>query len=280
MSENQPKQSPKSGLAIGYLALSFAAGLLFVYSVGAYIPNDETAESPAPSTPKAAETAPATDAAVSPTAEPAPEAELARAQEQLEQEMATTRQRMDRLEESLVSLERDQAAAFENAHRRLAAELADLVRASRPATEEGPEAQEESAPAASLEEELAMLEPRQTPDGLRISLAESELRFAPGSADLPDGRPATLAKVAELLSERPDVRILLRGHTDSQGSATGNLELSERRALAVKTLLAASGIEETRIRAEGLGEGVPIATNETEEGRARNRRVDIYLTQP
>lgn len=70
----------------------------------------------------------------------------------------------------------------------------------------------------------------------------------------------------------------VEGHTDSTGADAYNLDLSQRRATAVKGALAGSGLPESEIRAQGLGESDPIESNETEEGRAQNRRVVIVIT--
>ena len=70
----------------------------------------------------------------------------------------------------------------------------------------------------------------------------------------------------------------VEGHTDSTGADAYNLDLSQRRATAVKGALTASGLPDREIRALGMGESDPIETNETEEGRAQNRRVVIVIT--
>jgi OOP family OmpA-OmpF porin len=74
------------------------------------------------------------------------------------------------------------------------------------------------------------------------------------------------------------VRIEVRGHTDATGSAESNRVLSEKRALAVRDYLIAQGVSADRITARGFGEDFPIAPNDTREGRAKNRRVEIHRT--
>jgi outer membrane protein OmpA-like peptidoglycan-associated protein len=76
---------------------------------------------------------------------------------------------------------------------------------------------------------------------------------------------------------QPGLRIEISGHTDSLGPQAINLTLSEKRATAVKNYLIAHGVASDRLRAEGYGEFNPIATNETEEGRAKNRRVEFKV---
>jgi outer membrane protein OmpA-like peptidoglycan-associated protein len=73
--------------------------------------------------------------------------------------------------------------------------------------------------------------------------------------------------------------IRIEGHTDSSGSSNANLALSQKRAEAVRDALVASGVEASRITVVGLGSERPVAANDTAEGRARNRRVDIILEE-
>ncbi|MEJ2236180.1 MAG: OmpA family protein [Syntrophobacterales bacterium] len=87
-----------------------------------------------------------------------------------------------------------------------------------------------------------------------------------------------LKQMAELMKTYPDTTVVIEGHTDSRGSATRNLEISQRRAQSIKKYFAnALGIAPERITAEGLGDTRPIASNETSEGRRKNRRVLVIL---
>jgi OOP family OmpA-OmpF porin len=92
----------------------------------------------------------------------------------------------------------------------------------------------------------------------------------------PEGQKI-LDRLVAFLKENPDKKVDLEGHTDSIGSEKYNQGLSERRAASVKTYLAKKGIDAARIAARGFGETKPIAENKTEEGRAKNRRVEIKL---
>jgi OOP family OmpA-OmpF porin len=84
---------------------------------------------------------------------------------------------------------------------------------------------------------------------------------------------SVLRDVADRLAERPNVRVRVIGHTDSRNSAAYNLDLSQRRAEAVVSFLIDQGISPRRLVAVGRGESEPIASNNTEQGRAENRRV-------
>ncbi len=100
--------------------------------------------------------------------------------------------------------------------------------------------------------------------------------FVTGSAELTPASLEVLQKVARSLEAWPEVAIEIRGHTDSVGASEANRDLSQRRALAVRQYLVTLGISPGRLSAVGFGEDEPIATNDTAEGRAKNRRVEIH----
>lgn len=91
----------------------------------------------------------------------------------------------------------------------------------------------------------------------------------------PDSK-LTLDEIAKLMQDKPDLKLKIVGHTDNQGTAAYNLDLSQRRAVSVVTALTAVyGIAGDRLSAEGAGLTQPVASNDTEEGRAKNRRVEL-----
>ncbi|WP_234409101.1 OmpA family protein [Marinilabilia salmonicolor] len=83
--------------------------------------------------------------------------------------------------------------------------------------------------------------------------------------------------MVEFLEENPDVRIMLEGHTDNVGSEEYNLNLSENRARSVFNYIAGQGIDKDRMEYKGFGYSNPVDTNETEEGRAQNRRTEMRI---
>lgn len=100
--------------------------------------------------------------------------------------------------------------------------------------------------------------------------------FDTGRADLKPESKAALDEVAGLLKSRPNLRVLVVGHTDSTGAFDMNMKLSADRAAAVvKALIGTYGIAASRLGAHGAGPLAPVASNRTEEGKARNRRVDL-----
>ncbi len=101
------------------------------------------------------------------------------------------------------------------------------------------------------------------------------VNFRTGSAALTPGSRAVLLRASELMKASPTVRVEVGGHTDNTGSARANTRLSAARALAVKRLLVASGIDASRLETKGYGPSVPRADNKTRSGRALNRRTEL-----
>ena len=120
---------------------------------------------------------------------------------------------------------------------------------------------------------------KQEPRGMVITLSGSVL-FASAKADLLPDAQAKLGDVAKALSEQdPDAKIVVEGHTDSQGAAAFNQDLSQRRAESVRGYLVSHGIASDRVTAQGFGPTRSVADNGTAEGRANNRRVEIVVQQ-
>ncbi|MDR6787281.1 outer membrane protein OmpA-like peptidoglycan-associated protein [Sphingomonas sp. BE138] len=105
----------------------------------------------------------------------------------------------------------------------------------------------------------------------------SGINFAYNSANVEPRFRATLDKVASVLSEYNQTYVDVYGHTDSTGSDAYNQDLSERRATSVADYLSSHGVQAARIATRGFGETQPIESNETDAGRAANRRVEIKI---
>jgi outer membrane protein OmpA-like peptidoglycan-associated protein len=105
------------------------------------------------------------------------------------------------------------------------------------------------------------------------------LRFDPGSATLPANSSDQLDQIATTLKDRPNLRLMIAGHTDSLGSAAQNLRLSRLRADQVKNALVARAISPERIVTHGRAEQDAVGDNSTDEGRAMNRCVSMRVTQ-
>ncbi len=110
-----------------------------------------------------------------------------------------------------------------------------------------------------------------------VSLSQN-LLFKPGSDQIDWKGKQAIQKLAEVLKRNPDIQIGVEGHTDSDGSASANWDLSVRRATAVVKVLTGYGVNPKSVTASGRGEHFPVATNSSADGKARNRRTEIILS--
>jgi len=123
----------------------------------------------------------------------------------------------------------------------------------------------------------AQAQARETPRGLALTL-ESTM-FDPSQVALAPGGVDRLSQLVTFLKAHPERHVTIEGYTDSMGSASQNLALSQRRAEAVRSFLIQNGIDAARITATGYGEASPLAPNNTEAGRLQNRRVEVIIAQ-
>lgn len=115
-------------------------------------------------------------------------------------------------------------------------------------------------------------------DTLVVRMSQ-DILFATDSAAVQPALQGDLYTLASSLNRYPNTTVVVTGHTDNTGSAAYNQSLSERRANAVSGILINAGVNPSRVRAFGAGEDQPIATNQTAQGRAQNRRVDITIRE-
>jgi outer membrane protein OmpA-like peptidoglycan-associated protein len=101
--------------------------------------------------------------------------------------------------------------------------------------------------------------------------------FRTGSASLDPSSAPLLSSLAQIIDRCPDLRIEIGGHTDSDGSDVANLQLSERRAAAVRDWLLANGVSADRLTGVGYGEARPVVANDTADGKRRNRRIEFAV---
>jgi outer membrane protein OmpA-like peptidoglycan-associated protein len=106
---------------------------------------------------------------------------------------------------------------------------------------------------------------------------KSDVLFDTGSSSIKPGGYDEIARIADVLNRYPQTRVTIEGHTDSTGSETGNMRLSEERAKAVGDVLAARGVDPGRVTTVGLGESRPVASNATAVGKQLNRRVTLLV---
>src|SRR5690606_19345422 len=116
------------------------------------------------------------------------------------------------------------------------------------------------------------------PVEINAAVVLKNIFFDLGKHELKNESLAELEKLVQFLKDNPTVTIQVEGHTDQIGSAADNLKLSENRAKSVRNFLLENGITPNRITAKGFGATRPIADNNTEEGRAMNRRTEIKIT--
>jgi outer membrane protein OmpA-like peptidoglycan-associated protein len=101
------------------------------------------------------------------------------------------------------------------------------------------------------------------------------INFDTGKASIKADSAKVLEQVSKLLNDNAELKLRVEGHTDNQGKAKENLELSKKRAAAVKEWLVKNGVPAPRLTTEGLGDKKPVEDNKSEEGRAKNRRVEL-----
>lgn len=133
------------------------------------------------------------------------------------------------------------------------------------------------ARAAALAAQLADLQAKQTERGIVITFGD--VLFATDSANLTAQGMAVAQRLADVLRDNPDRTVLAEGFTDSTGTDAYNLQLSQRRAEAVRMALSQMGVDRSRIETRGYGEAYPVASNATASDRQMNRRVEIVLSE-
>lgn len=162
--------------------------------------------------------------------------------------------------------------------RRVEAELAEerAEEALAQAKRERQEAAEARKRAEELSEKINELEARRTERGIVLTLGDVLFDF--DKATLKSGGIRAVEKLSLFLEEYPERNVLIEGYTDTIGPEEYNRQLSRRRADAVRRALINRGISGGRIEIRGYGEQYPVATNDTEAGRQRNRRVEVVIS--
>ena len=131
--------------------------------------------------------------------------------------------------------------------------------------------------ASGLTSALENVDARATKDGIRVNL-DAAVLFDTNKHELKPQAREAIASVARVITAYPKAIVEISGHTDSVGETEPNQQLSERRAESVRAALQASGLPPgVKVTTSGFGESQPVATNDTEKGRALNRRVEILI---
>ena len=152
----------------------------------------------------------------------------------------------------------------------------EAARATQQAHVATSQAQAATSQVQQLQQELAALQAKQTERGLVLTLGD--VLFETGKADLRPGALQNLYPLVTFLQKYPERRVVIEGHTDSVGSDVYNLDLSERRADAVRDFLLQNGVKPAQLTTRGYGKASPVASNNTAEGRQQNRRVELIIS--
>lgn len=131
--------------------------------------------------------------------------------------------------------------------------------------------------AREIQEQLPGAEVVRVGEGIKLVLGENAVRFEFNKASLTTAAQNNLDKLVPVFKNYPDTNIKIYGYTDSKGADDYNLNLSEQRANSVKAYLASNGLVASRFSILGMGEADPIDSNETEDGRNKNRRVEFAI---
>ncbi|MGV9003661.1 OmpA family protein [Flavobacterium sp.] len=132
--------------------------------------------------------------------------------------------------------------------------------------------------AREIETALPGAEVERVGEGIKLVLGENAVRFDTNKSTLTAAAKTNLDKLIPVFNQYPDTNIQIYGYTDSTGAAEYNLKLSGERAASVKSYLAGKGLSSSRFVTTGLGIADPVASNESIDGRSKNRRVEFAIT--
>jgi outer membrane protein OmpA-like peptidoglycan-associated protein len=167
------------------------------------------------------------------------------------------------------------AGQMERDRIQLSARTREVDSATREADTAKAARDQEAQKAAGLQAEVDALKAKPTDRGLVLTLGD--VLFDSGRAELNPGASRNLDQLARFLNEHPDRRLEIDGYTDSVGSDSYNLDLSQRRADSVKSALVTRGVDSSRIVSQGYGKEFALASNSDSGGRQLNRRVEVVI---
>ena len=196
-------------------------------------------------------------------------ADAARQKAEAEQATAAAVAQQQAAQAAAEQATRDKAAAVDQ--QRAAEAEADKARQAAARAE----ADKADLRAQLLNQLNSILQTRDSARGLIVNM--SDVLFDTGSYTLKPGAREKLAKISGILLAHPGLTLQIEGHTDSVGTDEFNQQLSERRADSVRDFLAENGVPASTITARGFGKTQPVATNDTADGRQRNRRVELVV---
>jgi outer membrane protein OmpA-like peptidoglycan-associated protein len=200
--------------------------------------------------------------------------------QQAAQEAARQKQEAEQARAAALEQQKAAQAAAEQASRERAAALSQQKVAEAEADKARQAAAQAESEKAQLRAQLlsqlnSILQTRDSARGLIVNM--SDVLFDTGSYTLKPGAREKLAKISGIVLAHPGLNLQIEGHTDSVGTDDFNQQLSERRADSVRDFLAEQGVPGSAISARGFGKTQPVASNDTAEGRQRNRRVELVV---
>jgi outer membrane protein OmpA-like peptidoglycan-associated protein len=198
---------------------------------------------------------------------------LASQRAQVAHNVAMQRATEDTLQQASVERERIRAEVRAREATRAQAEARTAQQSAQTARAE---AERQNQRASALQSQLEELKATNTQRGMVLTLGD--VLFDTGSAVLKPAGEQMVRRIAEVMRQHPQQRVLIEGHTDSEGSDEANLTLSRQRAEAFAIPLIRDGIDPSRIEVAGRGEALPVAGNETPAGRQQNRRVEMVFS--
>jgi outer membrane protein OmpA-like peptidoglycan-associated protein len=213
----------------------------------------------------------------------AAKAEAVRMKQEAEKAAADAARQKQEAEQATAAAVAQQQAA-QAAAEQAARDKAAAVDQQRAAEAEAEKARQAAARAEAEKAELraqllnqlnSILQTRDSARGLIVNM--SDVLFDTGSYTLKPGAREKLAKISGILLAHPGLTLQIEGHTDSVGTDDFNQQLSERRADSVRDFLAENSVPASSITARGFGKMQPVATNDTADGRQRNRRVELVV---
>lgn len=182
-------------------------------------------------------------------------------------------------EEEIKKAESERQTVIANARERDAQQAMSAAEEARlramSAEERAEQLAQEREKLAKQLQDLKDLNARQTERGLVLTLGD--VLFDVDQSTLKPGAMSTMDRLATFLKEQNERGVIVEGHTDSTGSAEYNMQLSQRRADAVRTALVDRGVSRSQIEALGKGKDMPVASNDSPGGRQQNRRVEIII---
>ncbi len=193
--------------------------------------------------------------------------------QQAQQQAEAAQQQAEAARQSAVAQQQVAQSQAQQASQARAAAEAEAERARQSAAKA--EAEKAQLRAQLLQQFNAVLQTRDSARGLIVNM--SDVLFDTGSAELKPGAREKLAKISGILLAHPGLTLQVEGHTDSVGTDEYNQQLSGRRADSVRDYLASAGVPASTMSARGFGKTQPVATNDTAEGRQRNRRVELVV---